>query len=634
MVESIKLFSGEPCDIEGIGSFLEEHGYTRVKKVSCEGDYSLVGETLVVFPVTFEYPVRLDISEGVILSIKSVELDSLRTIDEHNGVVILPLTVLRRSGLKRAVLSGEDMPIDSFVDIEPGDTVVHIDHGIGRYVGLQRMRRGGVLKDYLVLEYEGGDRLYVERKDLNKIQRYVSFHRKLPGLSSLKGTKWETDKKKAAKAAHKIAEDLLEMAAQRESSRAFAFSPDTDWQKDVEEAFPHKETKDQLKATADVKKDMESERPMDRLLCGDVGYGKTEVALRAAFKAVMDNKQVAFLVPTTILAEQHTDTFTRRLKDFPLNIQMLNRFRTAAEQKAILASLESGEVDIVIGTHRLLSKDVVFKDLGLLIVDEEQRFGVRHKEKIKKMRVSVDVLSMTATPIPRTLYLALMGGKDMSVIETPPLERLPVSTKVIQYEDGIVRDAIRLELDRKGQVYYVHNRVESIDKVASRVAKLSPKARIMIAHGQMSSRTLERTMIKFIRGEADILVCTTIIESGIDIPNANTMIIDDADRFGLAELYQLRGRIGRFDREAYAYLTVRDLSSLPGEVQSRLDAIVKYQKLGSGFKIAMHDLEMRGAGNILGVEQSGFIDQVGFDLYCRLLRGEIARLRGEAKPRE
>ncbi|MFA6635743.1 MAG: transcription-repair coupling factor [Candidatus Omnitrophota bacterium] len=625
MIDSLKLLVDEEADLAEITIFLERHGYSRTRKVSGEGDYSLVGETLVIFPVTFEYPLRIDLTDGKVRSMKSVDALSFRTIDEHRGVVILPVTVLRRSSLKRLPVESGEMPISSFVDIEPGDMVVHIDHGIGRYLGLQRLRRSGTMKEYLVLEYSGGDKLYVEQKDLNKVQRYVSFHRRGIGLSDLKGKKWDNDKKRASKAAENVAKDLLELAAKRESSRAFAFSTDTDWQKEVENSFPYKETPDQLKATSEVKRDMESGKPMDRLLCGDVGYGKTEVALRAAFKAVMDNKQVAFLVPTTFLAEQHTDTFTRRLKEFPLNIQMLNRFRTLSEQKYVLGALKTGEVDIVIGTHRLLSDDVNFKDLGLLIVDEEQKFGVRHKEKIKKLRTSIDVLTMTATPIPRTLYLALMGGKDMSVIETPPLERMPVSTHVIQYDENVVKEAIRRELDRNGQIYYVHNRVETIDRVAAKVRRLAPDAKLMVGHGQMSSKALEKTMIKFIRSEADILVCTTIIESGIDIPNANTMIIDDADRFGLAELYQLRGRIGRFDREAYAYLTVRDLSSLTGEVQSRLDAIVKYQKLGSGFKIAMHDLEMRGAGNILGVEQSGFIDQIGFDLYCRLLRNEIKK---------
>jgi len=417
------------------------------------------------------------------------------------------------------------------------------------------------------------------------------------------------------------------MQAKRESAGGFMFSADTDWQVIVENSFPHKETPDQLKATVQVKEDMEKSRPMDRLLCGDVGYGKTEVALRAAFKAVMDGKQVVFLVPTTILAEQHTNTFKKRFKDFPLVIEMLNRFRTPAEQREIIKGLEAGTIDIVIGTHRLLSKDVLFKDLGLLIVDEEQRFGVTHKEKMKRMKLNVDVLTLTATPIPRTLYLALMGGKDISLIETPPLERHPIKTTIVKFDKNIIRTAILKELKRKGQVFYVHNRVESIDKVALILKKLVPEARVMIGHGQMSSRLLEKTMLKFIKGEIDVFVCTTIVESGIDIPNANTMIVDNAKNFGLAELYQLRGRIGRFDRKAYAYLVVKDFDSLTYAVQKRLNAIKKYEELGSGFKIAMRDLEMRGAGNILGVEQSGFIDQVGFDLYCRLLKAEIENIK-------
>ena len=393
----------------------------------------------------------------------------------------------------------------------------------------------------------------------------------------------------------------------------------------MEEEFPYKETSDQLKATTRVKNDMERTHPMDRLLCGDVGYGKTEVALRAAFKAVMNGKQVAFLVPTTILAEQHTNTFTARMKNFGVEIRMLNRFRTQTEQTKIVKDLACGKIDIVIGTHRLLSPDIAFGDLGLLIVDEEQRFGVSHKEKIKRMRINVDVLTLTATPIPRTLYLALMGGKDISVIETPPLERMPIETKVVEYDKKQIREAIEKELERGGQVYYLHNRIETIEKEAAEIQKLVPKAKLTIGHGRMSSKTLESTMIKFIRGEIDVLVCTTIIESGIDIPNANTMLVNNAERFGLAGLYQLRGRIGRFNRKAYAYLMVKSFNSLTSEVQKRLAAIKKYQELGSGFKIAMHDLEMRGAGNILGVEQSGFIDQVGFDLYCRLLKTEIAK---------
>jgi transcription-repair coupling factor (superfamily II helicase) len=630
MFESIKLYINESADVGEIIRSLDRYGYTRCRKVSIEGDYSLVGEVLIIYPVTFEYPVRIDLCEGKVRSIKSIDLVSFKNITGHKGVIILPVSAFRRTKVKKRPIEIEmgESPIESFVDIEPGDYVVHIDYGIGKYLGMQRIRREGKAKDYFVIEYKGGDKLYVENKDLHKLQRYVSFHRRVPQLNSLKsGKKWESAKKKAAKGASKTAKDLLNLQAARESTRAYAFSKDTDWQGEIEEAFPYKETPDQLEATVVVKKDMERTRPMDRLLCGDVGYGKTEVALRAAFKAVMDNKQVAVLVPTTILAEQHTDTFRKRFKDYPVSIQMLNRFRTDAEQGSVVKGLKEGKVDIVVGTHRILSDDIKFKDLGLLIIDEEQRFGVHQKEKIKKMKINVDILTLTATPIPRTLYLAIMGGKDISVIDTPPLERMPIHTEVMEYDKKCIREAIKRELSRKGQVYYVHNRVETIDRVASEVSKLAPGARLMIGHGQMPSKVLEETMLKFIKGEVDVLVCTTIIESGIDIPNANTMIIDGADKFGLADLYQLRGRIGRFDRKAYAYLVVRDMATLTHEVQKRLGAIKKYQELGAGFKIAMQDLEMRGAGNILGVQQSGFIDQVGFDLYCRLLREEIHHLK-------
>ncbi|MGB3112514.1 MAG: transcription-repair coupling factor [Candidatus Omnitrophota bacterium] len=630
MFESIKLYINEPADPETIVRTLDKYGYARCRKISIEGDYSLVGEVLIVYPVTFEYPVRIDLSGGKVRSIKSIDLMSFKDITGHNGIIMLPVTALRRTKVKKRPIEMEmgEKPIESFVDIEPGDHVVHLDYGIGKYLGMQRVKREGKMRDYFVIEYKGGDKLYMEHKELHKLQRYISFHRKPPQLNSLKsGKKWESAKRKAARGVTRIAEDLLKLQAKRESTSAHSFSEDTDWQETVEEAFPYKETPDQLKATIAVKEDMEGARPMDRLLCGDVGYGKTEVALRAAFKAVMDNKQVAVLVPTTILAEQHLDTFRRRLKGYPVSIQMLNRFRTSAEQNEIVKGLREGGVDIVIGTHRILSDDVRFNDLGLLIIDEEQRFGVRQKEKIKKLKVNVDILTLTATPIPRTLYLALMGGKDISVIETPPLERIPIHTEVIEYDKKTVREAIKREIARKGQVYYVHNRVDTIDRIASEVSKLVPDARMMVGHGQMPSRVLEKTMLKFIKGEVDILVCTTIVESGIDIPNANTMVVNEADKFGLADLYQLRGRIGRFDRKAYAYFVVRDLAVLTHEVQKRLEAIKKYQELGAGFKIAMRDLEMRGAGNILGIEQSGFIDQVGFDLYCRLLREELHRMK-------
>ena len=606
---------------------LDKAGYSRCPRVSKEGDCSLTGETLMVYPVNFEYPIRIDASDDRIQSIKSVDTMTFKAIDIHSVVIILPATTLRRTAFKKPHMEAGEQPIDSFVDIEPGDFIVHVDYGIGKYLGLKQMLHKDAKKDFFVLEYKGGDLLYVESTDLHKLQRYVSFHRKIPYVNDLKGKKWEYAKKKASKGAAKTARDLLTLQARRKSSMAHIFSKDTDWQKEVEDKFPYKETRDQLRATEEVKRDMEKQMAMDRLLCGDVGYGKTEVALRAAFKAVMDGKQVGVLVPTTILAGQHTRTFNKRFKDYPVNIKMLNRFCSGAEQKKVVEDVKTGKVDIVIGTHRLLSNDIEFKDLGLLIIDEEQRFGVVQKNKIKRMKVDVDMLTLTATPIPRTLYLALVGGKDISVIETPPLERLSVATEIIKYDKKFIKGAIEKELARGGQVYFVHNRIETIDKVASEVAALVPSARLLVGHGRMGAKELEKTMVSFINGEVDVLVSTTIIESGIDIPNANTMFVNEADKFGLADLYQLRGRIGRFNRQAFAYLVVRDQSTLTHDVQERLAAMKKYQELGSGFKLAMRDLEMRGAGNILGVEQSGFIDQVGFDLYCRLLREEIERLK-------
>jgi len=627
MFESLKLYVNEKIGPDEIIRSLDKCGYSRCRRVSKEGDYSVTGGTFTVYPVNFEYPVRIDIPDDRVRSIKSVDVLSFKTIYSHNVVMILPASTLRRAGVKKPHLGFGEQPIESFVDIEPGDFVVHVDYGIGKYLGIQFLSHEGKKKDFFVVEYTGGDKLYVESSDLHKLQRYVSFHRKLPRMNALAGKTWDSAKKRAVKGAAKTARELLSLQARRESTLAYAFAKDTDWQKEVEEKFPYKETPDQLKATEDVKRDMENSRAMDRLLCGDVGYGKTEVALRAAFKAVMDGKQVAFLVPTTILAEQHTNTFKKRFEDYPVNIRMLNRFCSLEEQKSVIKGICEGNVDIVIGTHRLLSGDIKFKDLGLLMIDEEQRFGVGQKDTIKKMRVNVDILTLTATPIPRTLYLALAGGKDISVIETPPLERLAIETRIIEYDKDVIKKAINNEVARGGQVYFVHNRVETIDRVAGDIASLCPGARLLVGHGQMGARALEKTMLRFSRGEVDVLVATTIIESGIDIPNANTMIINEADKFGLADLYQLRGRIGRFDRQAYAYLIVRDESTLTNEVQERLIAIKRYQELGSGFKVAMRDLEMRGAGNILGMEQSGFIDQVGFDLYCRLLREEIERIK-------
>lgn len=627
ILDSLKLYKGADADPAKMTRTLVRLGYDGVDRVQEAGDFSLKGDVLTLYPATFEYPVRVDLSFGKVNSIKSVDPLFFKTIEEHRAMIVLPSDILRKHKVKKPLaLEGVEQPIESFVDIEPGDLIVHIDHGIGKYLGMRKLKRSGEKKDFFVLEYKGGDKLYLESTQLDKIQRYISFHRRAPKLNRLRGTAWSGAKERAAKGAREVARDLLRLQAQRQNARGFAFQPDTDWQRELEDEFPYKETPDQLKAASEVKKDMERPRPMDRLLCGDVGYGKTEVALRAAFKAVMNGKQVAFLVPTTILAEQHAETFGKRLSRFPVNVRMLNRFRTPSEQKQILQGLEKGSVDIVVGTHRLLSGDVKFNDLGLLIVDEEQRFGVKHKEKIKRMRVDVDILTLTATPIPRTLYLALAGGKDISIIETPPLERVPVVTEVMEREYRFIAEAMKRELSRGGQVYFVHNRVRTIDSTADRIKELLPEARVEVAHGQMNAAELERTMLEFIKGKIDILVCTSIIESGIDIPNVNTMFIDNAHQFGLADLYQLRGRIGRFDRKAFAFVLVGSFRTLTEPVKKRLNALKKFQSLGSGFKIAMRDLEMRGAGNILGVEQSGFIDQVGFDLYCRLLKAEINAL--------
>lgn len=519
-------------------------------------------------------------------------------------------------------------------DLKFGDYVVHINHGIGRYLGIEKLAVGEAERDYLVIKYQGEDKLYVPTDQSGLLQRYVSQEGQTPKLSKLGGNEWNKIKTKVKAAVQDLAEDLLTLYAARHAQAGYPFNPDTPWQMEFEDAFPFEETPDQNKAIREVKEDMEKPRPMDRLLCGDVGYGKTEVAIRAAFKAVNDGKQVAVLVPTTVLAQQHYTTFRERFEGFAANVAVLSRFRSAKEQKAILKDAQSGQVDIVIGTHRLLSKDIKFKDLGLLIVDEEQRFGVVHKEKLKKFRKTVDVLTLTATPIPRTLHMSLVGVRDMSVIETPPEERYPVQTFVVESSTQLVREAIRRELGRGGQIYYLHNRVESIEKAAYLVQELVPEARIGIAHGKMSEDQLENVMLDFMEAKLDVLVCTTIIETGLDISNVNTLIVDDADRLGLSQLYQLRGRVGRSNRVAYAYLTYNKDKVLTEVAEKRLNAIREFTELGSGFKIAMRDLEIRGAGNLLGAEQHGHVAAVGFDLYCRMLEEAVREAKGEEIPKE
>ena len=520
--------------------------------------------------------------------------------------------------------------IRDYLQLREGDYVVHVNHGIGRYEGVRTMEVAGVRRDYLVIRYAGEDRLYVPTDQVHLLERYVGADDHPPRLNRLGGGEWGRVKKRVQESVLEMAAQLLRLYAERQTIGKPPLGRDTAWQAEFEDAFPYEETPDQRRATEEVKADMERPRPMDRLLCGDVGYGKTEVAMRAAFKAVMEGKQVAVLVPTTILAQQHHRTFTERFAGYPVRIEMLSRFQSAGEQSRILQDVKAGRVDILIGTHRLLSKDVQFKDLGLLIVDEEQRFGVAQKERLKELKRTVDALTMTATPIPRTLHMALSGARDMSVIETPPEGRYPVRTYVVEYNDDLVRDAIERELARGGQVYFVYNRVQAIDRMAAHVQRLVPQARVAVAHGQMEESRLEQVMLDFLHRQIDVLVCTTIIETGMDIANVNTLIVYDADRLGLAQLYQLRGRVGRSDRVAYAYFTYRRDRELTEDAERRLAAIREFTELGSGFKIALKDLEIRGAGNLLGPEQHGHISAVGFELYCQLLEEAVRQCKGEA----
>lgn len=519
--------------------------------------------------------------------------------------------------------------IKSFTELKPGDYVVHANHGIGVYKGIKQLELEGHKKDYLELIYDSDDKLYVPVEQLDMVQKYIGTEGKSPKVNKLGSSEWAKAKRKVKKSIEEIAEDLVKLYAARTTLKGYRYSKDTVWQKQFEEEFPYDETPDQLSAIGDIKVDMESDKPMDRLLCGDVGYGKTEVAIRAAFKAVMDGKQVAFLVPTTILAQQHYNNFVQRFSDFPVRIDMISRFRTPTQQKGTIKAVKDGEVDILIGTHRILQKDIQFKDLGLLIVDEEQRFGVSHKEKIKKLKKNVDVLTLSATPIPRTLHMSLVGVRDISVIETPPEERYPVQTYVVEYNDQLMRDAILRELNRGGQVYFVYNRVENIKEMVSYISKLIPEARVALAHGQMQERELEKIIVDFMKNEYDILVATTIIETGMDIQNVNTMIIYDADKMGLSQLYQLRGRVGRTNRMAYCYLTYRKDKVLTEVAEKRLKAIKDFTELGSGFKIALKDLEIRGAGNMMGASQHGHMASIGYDLYCRMLEDTIKLIKGE-----
>lgn len=530
---------------------------------------------------------------------------------------------------KKKVRQYEGQKISAFTDLKVGDYVVHESHGLGVYQGIEKVEMNHVIKDYIKIEYRDGGNLYVLATNLEAIQKYASADAKRPKLNKLGTQEWSKTKSKVKNAVGEVAQDLVDLYAVRQQSVGFVYGPDTVWQREFEEMFPYEETEDQISAIDATKKDMESKKIMDRLICGDVGYGKTEVAIRAAFKAVQEGKQVVFLVPTTILAQQHYNTFMQRMKNFPVRVDLMSRFRTPSEQKKTLVDLKKGLVDIIIGTHRVLSKDLIFKDLGLLIIDEEQRFGVTHKEKIKKMREDVDVLTLTATPIPRTLHMSLIGIRDMSVLEEAPNERLPIQTFVCEYNEEIVREAIVRELSRSGQVYYLYNRVNNIVDIAAQISRLVPEANVAFAHGQMKESELERIMLAYINGEIEVLVTTTIIETGLDIPNANTIIIHDSDRMGLSQLYQLRGRVGRSNRNAYAFFMYKKDRVLKEVAEKRLQAIKEFTDLGSGFKISMRDLEIRGAGNILGQEQHGHMAAVGYDLYCKMLNEAVKTLKGE-----
>ena len=546
-------------------------------------------------------------------------------------MVISETDIFGRVKKKKKRKTYEGQKILNFTELKIGDYVVHENHGLGIYQGIEKIEMDKVAKDYMKISYAGGGNLYLSATQLDLIQKYASSDAKKPKLNRLGGQEWNKVKTRVRGAVKEIAKDLVQLYAARQEKQGFVYGEDTVWQREFEEMFPFEETEDQLLAIEAVKRDMESTKIMDRLICGDVGYGKTEIAIRAAFKAIQENKQVVYLVPTTILAQQHYNTFVQRMKDFPVRVDLMCRFRTSAQQKKTIEDTKRGLVDIIIGTHRVLSDDLQYKDLGLLIIDEEQRFGVQHKEKIKKFKENVDVMTLTATPIPRTLHMSLIGIRDMSVLEEAPNERMPIQTYVMEYNDEMVREAIERELSRDGQVYYVYNKVKDIDEIAAKIQKLVPDANVAYAHGQMKEHKLENIMLDFINGEIDVLVSTTIIETGLDISNANTMIIHDADQLGLSQMYQLRGRVGRSNRMAYAFLMYRRDKLLREVAEKRLAAIREFTDLGSGFKIAMRDLEIRGAGNLLGAEQHGHMEAVGYDLYCKMLNEAVKHLKGESE---
>ena len=626
--EIIKISSGQKITKQEIVDCLLKLEYVEDKLVGRPGEYASRGTVLDIFPVSFRKPVRIVFDLDQIDSIRDFSVNSGQSMMSYDEVRLIAVTKAfsRRVGRVSSSFFEQAGAGEEVKSLQVGDYVVHINYGIGIFAGTKVLRIEGKPIKHVAIEFSDREILYIEENELPLIDRYWGFEGRPPKLTKLHTKDWARQKERTRIAARSYARELLSLQAKREVLKGFRMGPDNEWQKQFENEFPYDETPDQMKSTQEVKSDMERSQPMDRLLCGDVGYGKTEVAFRAAFKAVMSGKQVAFLVPTTILAEQHYLSLKARVKNFPVRVDCLSRFKTKLEQSEVVAQLKDGSCDVVIGTHRLFSGDVHFKDLGLVIVDEEQRFGVQHKEKLKRMREMVDVLTLTATPIPRTLYMALVGARNMSVINTAPRNRVPIETEIIDYDDTRIGEIIRSEIKRGGQVYFVHNRVQSIERIHKNLTKILPEVRFGVAHGQMPPRVLETTMLQFLHREVDCLISTNIIESGLDIPNVNTIIVNRADRFGLSDLYQLRGRVGRFDRKAYAYFIIPKHKAMSEDADKRLAAIQRFAELGAGFQVAMEDLEIRGAGNLLGTEQSGFIYQVGFDFYCRLLREAVDEL--------
>ncbi len=598
--------------------------YQSVPHVAAPGQYALRGPAFDVFPISYRLPVRLRLVSDTVQSIRDFTLSDGRNLTSFEDVFLLPVSDFFQKKLEKM----EEQfalfePVFKAKDLERGDYVVHFKYGIGKFLGLKTLENKGKKEKHLAIEYADREILYVSTHE--PVERFIGGSHASPKLTKLHSKEWERIQQRTKSALHQVASDMLEIQVRRNIEKGFAFNAQLEWEEKFSQGFSFELTEGQKRSLAEVYQDMENVRPMDRLLCGDVGYGKTEVAIRAAFRAALCGKQVAFLVPTTLLAEQHFLRLRERLRDFPVRVNLLSRFQTKEEMKQVSAGLNSGEIDIVVGTHRLLSKDIVFRDLGLVIIDEEQRFGVVHKERLKSMRALVDILTLTATPIPRTLHLSMLGVRDMSVIDTPPKTRLPVETYVTPYHEGLIAQAMRKELERKGQIYFIHNRVQDMEKIYLRLKKILPEVRFGVAHGQMPAAALEGVMKRFMEHELDCLIATNIVESGIDIPNVNTLLIDRADLFGLADLYQLRGRVGRYHRErqAYAYLLIPPQAGMGEEASKRLKAIERFTDLGSGFKIAVEDLQIRGAGNLLGHEQSGFIHAVGFDMYCRMLKQAI-----------